>query len=143
MVTAPHSPEERNWAIAAHLSALVALVGVPFGNVIGPLFVYLTQRNGSPFVAGHARASLNFQITVSIAATAVSILTCAIWGALLIASPAEESTAFPVWVLGGWIALLCVGLAAAAGVIAMVVAGAVAASKEQPYRYQFTVSLVR
>jgi uncharacterized Tic20 family protein len=51
--------QERNWAMAAHLSALVAIAGLPFGHVIGPLVVYLIKGHESEFVAAHARASLN------------------------------------------------------------------------------------
>ena len=29
--------QERNWAMAAHLSALVAVAGLPFGHIVGPL----------------------------------------------------------------------------------------------------------
>src|SRR6202012_3444071 len=61
------APQERNWAMAAHLSALVAVAGLPFGHIVGPLIVYLIKAHESEFVAEHARASLNYQITVSIA----------------------------------------------------------------------------
>ncbi len=53
--------------MAAHLSALIAVAGLPFGHVIGPLIVYLIKAHESEFVAEHAKASLNYQITVSIA----------------------------------------------------------------------------
>ncbi len=52
--------------MAAHLSALVAVAGLPFGHIVGPLIVYLVKAHESEFVAEHARASLNYQITVSI-----------------------------------------------------------------------------
>ena len=60
------SSEERNWGMAAHLSALVAVAGLPFGHVLGPLIVYLIKGHESEFVASHAKASLNYQITMSI-----------------------------------------------------------------------------
>jgi hypothetical protein len=60
------SSEERNWGMAAHLSALVAIAGLPFGHVLGPLIVYLVKGHESEFVASHAKASLNYQITMSI-----------------------------------------------------------------------------
>ena len=58
--------QERNWAMASHLSALVAIAGLPFGHVLGPLVVYLIKGHESEFVGEHARASLNYQITISI-----------------------------------------------------------------------------
>jgi len=137
-----YTPEERNWAMAAHLSALVAVLGLPFGHIIGPLLVYLTQRERSAFVASHARASLNFQITVSIAGLVFCAVAFAAWGASIVALPAQPST-LPFLVLGGWIAILCVALLAAAGIIVLIVMGAVAASNERPYRYPFAITFVR
>jgi uncharacterized Tic20 family protein len=58
--------EERNWGVAAHLSALIGGFVVPFGNFIGPLVVYLQNKNSRPFATEHAKASLNFQITMGI-----------------------------------------------------------------------------
>jgi uncharacterized Tic20 family protein len=139
-----YTSEERNWAIAAHLSALVAVMGVPFGHIIGPLVVYLTQRDRSPFVASHARASLNFQITVSIAALVFFAVAFAGWAAFIIALPTEPSATMPFfWFLGGWIATACVVLLAVAGIFVLIVMGAVAASNERPYRYPFALSFVR
>jgi hypothetical protein len=143
IATTQYTPEERNWAMAAHLSALVAGMVVPFGHLIGPLVVYLTQRERSAFVASHARASLNFQITVSIAGLVFCTVAFAAWGASIIALPAQASTILPFWVLGGWIAILCVALLAAAGIVVLIVMGTVAASNERPYRYPFAISFVR
>jgi uncharacterized Tic20 family protein len=39
---------------------------VPFGNIIGPLVVWLTKKDESAFVAEHARQALNFQISMTI-----------------------------------------------------------------------------
>ena len=59
-------PADRNWAMAAHLSALAAIAGLPFGHVVGPLVVFLIKARDSEFVAAHARASLNYQLTLSL-----------------------------------------------------------------------------
>jgi uncharacterized protein len=40
------SSEQRQWAMFAHLSALIGLI-VPFGNVLGPLVIWLVQKDGS------------------------------------------------------------------------------------------------
>jgi uncharacterized Tic20 family protein len=48
---------------------------VPFGNVIGPLIVWVARRDQSPFVADQAREALNFNITVAIAAVVCYGLT--------------------------------------------------------------------
>jgi len=57
--------EERNWAMGAHLSALLGFV-LPFGNIIGPLVVWLTKKNESPLIDQEGKESLNFQISMSI-----------------------------------------------------------------------------
>lgn len=38
---------ERDWAMYAHLSGLLALTHIPFANIIGPLIVYLKVRHES------------------------------------------------------------------------------------------------
>ncbi len=143
IATTEHTPEERNWAMAAHLSALVAIFGIPFGHVIGPLVVYLIQREKSPFATAHARDSLNFQITLSLAAMLLFILIFAGWAALLVQLPEGAQSPLPFWIFGGWMVVACVVLAGAIGAIALIVAGAVAASKGQPYRYPLAISFVR
>jgi hypothetical protein len=60
------SKEEQNWAMICHLSALAGFL-VPFGNVIGPLIVWLMKRAEMPMVERHGKEALNFQITVAIA----------------------------------------------------------------------------
>jgi len=60
-------PEDRVWAAAAHLSALLA-VAVPWPgmNIVGSLVIWLAHRDRSPFVEHQARAALNFQIGMAI-----------------------------------------------------------------------------
>jgi uncharacterized Tic20 family protein len=66
----PPSPESqaRTWNMLCHLSALACLIGVPFGNILGPLLVWQIQKDKFPSVIQHGKAALNFQITVTIAA---------------------------------------------------------------------------
>ncbi len=60
------SNEERNWAVACHLSALAGLF-IPFGSVLGPLAVWLLGRDRSTYVEAHGREALNFQLTMLLA----------------------------------------------------------------------------
>jgi uncharacterized Tic20 family protein len=60
------SKEEQNWAMICHLSALAGFL-VPFGNIFGPLLVWLLKRAEFPMVEIHGKEALNFQITVAIA----------------------------------------------------------------------------
>ena len=41
--------EEKTWGMIAHLSALAGFV-IPFGNLIGPLIVWLIKKDTMPFV---------------------------------------------------------------------------------------------
>ena len=60
------SKEEQNWAMICHLSALAGFL-IPFGNIVGPLIVWLIKRAEMPLVDSNGKEALNFQITVSIA----------------------------------------------------------------------------
>lgn len=62
----PPTREERTWSFIAHLSALSGYVGVPLGNILGPLIVWLAKRDSSPLIAEQAREALNFNISMMI-----------------------------------------------------------------------------
>ena len=68
MVESPLTPSvtARNWATACHLLGLCVFFGVPFGNILGPLVLYLVKKDEDPFIAFAGREALNFQIFVSI-----------------------------------------------------------------------------
>ncbi len=51
------SSDERTMAILSHVLCLVVWL-------FAPLVIYLVKKDESPFVAAHAKESLNFQITV-------------------------------------------------------------------------------
>jgi uncharacterized Tic20 family protein len=85
----PSQPADpRTWAMLCHLSALAGIIGVPLGNILGPLIVWLIKKNELPLVEVHGKRALNFQITATIAliVTAVSavILSFVCIGYLLI-----------------------------------------------------------
>ena len=84
------SDEERNWSYAAHLGPLVLLaVSGGSGSFLVPLVVWLAKKDDSPTVVQHAKASLNFQLTLLIAALAIGLITIATLGlAVFIAVPA-------------------------------------------------------
>lgn len=71
--TAP-SAQERNWAVAAHLGALLGLVVWAIGIVLGPLIVWLLKKDEMPFVNDQGREALNFQITVFLAGLVCSAM---------------------------------------------------------------------
>src|SRR5476649_886731 len=74
--------DERTWGMAAHLAALAGFI-VPFGNIIGPLVVWLLRREHSAFVAAHAKEAMNFNITVALGALLCAVLLQLSIGVLL------------------------------------------------------------
>lgn len=62
------------WGMLCHLSALSALIGIPFGNIAGPLVIWLIKKEQYAFVDDQGKESLNFQITMSIFAIVAAIL---------------------------------------------------------------------
>lgn len=109
------STEDRNWAMAAHLSGFVAAyLALGF---LGPLVVMLTVGNRSPFVRRHAVEALNFNLTVLIAAVVSAVL---------------------VLVLVGVLMLVLLGIL----YVAATIAGAIAASRGQDFRYPLTIRFV-
>ena len=78
------SQEERTMGMVAHLISLVGFV-IPFGNVIGPLVIWLMKKDTMPFVDDQAKEALNFNITVLIAGIIGGILTLVVIGLLILA----------------------------------------------------------
>lgn len=67
-----------------HLAAFGAFIGVPFGNIVGPLVVWLIKKDTMPLVDKNGKESLNFQITMSIATLICIPLVFIIIGIFLI-----------------------------------------------------------
>lgn len=120
--------EERQWAMFAHLSALLgglftSAVG-GWGFFIGPLVIWLLKKDTMPFVADQAKEALNFNITVSAVFLVLMILgflTLGI-GFLLIG---------PLMMVIGVLALV------------FIVIAAIKANEGVAYRYPMTVRLVK
>lgn len=116
----------RNWASAAHWSALAAalLGGFAF---LGPLVVWLAQKDRDRWVAAHAVESLNFQLTWLVGGFVAGIA-----GFLLAV----------VTVGLGLIVLVPLALAAVIAWFVFTVRGAIAASRAEEYTYPLTVRLI-
>ena len=59
------SEREKSQAMLCHLLAFAGFF-VPFGNIIGPLIVWKANKANSDFVDAHGKASLNFQISLTL-----------------------------------------------------------------------------
>lgn len=110
------SSDERTWAILAHASAFAGFF-VPFGNILGPLVVWLIKREESQFVDANGKQALNFQIT---------------WTVIIV---------FALFSLLVGVGLVLVPIVALAWVI-LVVLATVRASENEVYDYPLTVDLV-
>ena len=67
-----------------HFLALAGLVGIPFGNIIGPLILWLIKRDEMPSVGDHGKESLNFQISMTIYTIAAGLSVLAVIGIVLL-----------------------------------------------------------
>lgn len=135
--------QERNWAMAAHLSALVAIAGLPFGHVLGPLIVYLVKGHESEFVGEHARASLNYQISISIFAIVAAIVAGAATLAYIVPMSSSNDTTAGLNLAWLWVGLAIVVLAVLLGSIVFIILGTLAASEGRPYTYPFAIRFLR
>ena len=82
-VPVPMSKNEQNMGMLCHLLALSGYL-VPFGNLIGPLVIWMVKRQEMPFVEREGRESLNFQISVMIYAIAAGLLCFVLIGFLIL-----------------------------------------------------------
>jgi len=74
----------RTWAMGCHLASLAGFVGVPFGNIIGPLIVWLLSREQYPEIDEHAKESINFQISLAIYSLIAGLLCFVFIGLVLL-----------------------------------------------------------
>ncbi|MBI1317376.1 MAG: DUF4870 domain-containing protein [Candidatus Hydrogenedens sp.] len=68
------------WYVIACLVGFVC----PFGNIIGPLVVWLLKRDTSPFVDDQGKEALNFQLSLTIYSLVAALLVIVLVGLLLL-----------------------------------------------------------
>jgi len=56
---------DKNWAMLCHLTAFTGYF-IPFGNIIGPLVIWLIKKGELAVVDENGKESLNFQISMTI-----------------------------------------------------------------------------
>lgn len=111
------SPQERNLAMACHLSSFAGFV-VPFGNLAGPLIVWLIKRVENPYVDDQGKEAVNFQISLTIYMVVSFALMLIIVGFFL----AIGLTIF--WIV-------------------VTIQAAIRANRGEPYRYPLTIRLIK
>lgn len=118
--------DRKNWAMAAHLSALIGFVGIP--SLLGPLVVWLAKKDSDPYVAAHSVHALNFNISVLIYTIVGSV-------ALGIVGLATLGIGFLLAIPGVIIALIVW--------LVLVIQGGLAASRGEQFRYPMTIDFVK
>jgi len=110
--------QSRMWGMLCHLTALAGYVGIPLGNLIGPLVVWLLKRNEIPFVEEQGKEALNFQISMTIYGAVSAILILVVIGIPLL------------------VALIVFDLV-------MIIVAAVKANNGQHFRYPITIRFLK
>ncbi len=105
-------------AMLCHLLSFVGLLGVPLGNILGPLVLWLIKKDEDPLVDETGKEVLNFQISASIYGIVCILLAFIFIGFLLL----------PI--------LLIV-------VIVYTIIGATKANEGELYRYPFTIRFIK
>ena len=109
---------KNTWGMLCHLAALVMLLGVPLGNILGPLIVWLIKKDQYSFVDSQGKESLNFQISMTIYGVIAGFLTI---------------------ILIGW-ALLAILVVVN---IILVIIASIRANSGRPYRYPITIRFIK
>lgn len=129
----PISDNDRTLAILAHLSIVAGtLLSVGFLSWVGPLIIYLTTAQDRPFPRQAAAGALNFAIVLLIGQMVAGGLV--FLGTLLMV------------ILIGFIPLALGGLLAVAlwiWSIVIPILAAMAASRNEAYRYPLTPTIIR
>jgi uncharacterized Tic20 family protein len=76
--------QEKTWGLFCHLAAFGFFVFPAFGNILGPLIIWLIKKDESPYVDKQGKESLNFQISFTIYAIIAGILALVIIGLFML-----------------------------------------------------------
>jgi hypothetical protein len=113
----PVTQDEKTFGMLAHLSALSGVI-IPFGNIIGPLIIWMMKKDQSWFVSEQGKEALNFQISITIYMIISGVL---------------------IFVLIGILLMPLVGLFA----LVMTVIAALKANQGEMYRYPLSIRLIK
>lgn len=109
--TTTPTADEKTMAILSHILTI-------FSSFIAPLIIYLIKKDESPYVAEHAKESLNFQITLFILYIVSLVLVLVVVGLIFL------------WLLP------------IAGLILVIIA-TIKASENKMYRYPINFRLIK
>ncbi|MCR3884563.1 DUF4870 domain-containing protein [Methanotrichaceae archaeon M04Ac] len=139
--------DARTWAVLCHLSALVMLLGVPLGNVLGPLVVWLVKRNDHQFIDDQGREALNFQLSITLYWVLAGVLIFFSAGSIAFFWPAFRYGMMEFWNPIAMPIAMIFGLFLIFGLlildVVLAIAAAVRASDGVPYRYPLTIRAIK
>lgn len=110
--------QARQWAAIIHVSAIAGWVLPGLGWVLAPFVIWLIKRNDHEFIEDQGREAINFQITMVLAFIVGWILTFILIGVVVLVVVAIMAIVFPI-------------------------IAAVKASDGIPYRYPYTLRLLK
>lgn len=106
------------WAMLCHVTAFSTFIGIPLGNIIAPLVIWLIKKDEFPFVDENGKESLNFQISMTIYGIVAGLLCFIFIGFVLL----------PIVLVAD---------------IVLVIMATVKTNKGEGYRYPFTIRLIK
>lgn len=117
--TSAGTPEgDTNVAMLCHLLSFIGWIGIPFGNILGPLVLWLMKKDQDDFVDATGKEVLNFQISATIYGIVCGLLIFVFIGIILL----------PILIIA---------------VIIFTIIGAMKASDGVLYRYPFTIRFLK
>ncbi len=125
--------EARTWGMLCHLSVFAAFV-VPFGNIFGPLTVWLMKKDSLPGVNEQGKEALNFQISTMI----YSIILLVVILAAILGAAAEESSESLFVAVGAGILLVVMAIFE----LVCVIIATVHASRGETFRYPLSIRFI-
>ena len=109
--------DERPWVLGSHIGTLLGYA-IALGSFLVPLFIWLAKKDQSEVIAEHAKASLNFQISMAIYLIGAAVLAFTV-------------ISIPFLFIIPLVNLICVILAT------------IEADKGNLYNYPFTIKFVK
>ena len=135
--------DARNWAMLCHLTALLLFVGVPFGNVIGPLAVWMVKGKESPLVDDNGREAVNFGITMTILYAVLGAGALLWLGVPVLMAALNQGVAALVALVWGFLPSLAAFLIFPLVHFLLIVVGAIRAANGAYHRYPFTIRFIQ
>lgn len=113
------APEgDKTMAMLCHLLSFVGFIGIPLGNILGPLVLWLIKKDQDALVDATGKEVLNFQISAFIYGIVCALLFFVVIGVVLL----------PILIIA---------------VVVYTIIGAMKANEGQLYRYPFTIRFIK